>query len=115
MLAREDLVTFADLPGWRVIRRLGYVSGKAERPQNRLRSTFRSIGLLVGLAPAEFVSDAERLRGEALELLRVSADRSGANAVLALQFHVSESPDGACVVVAFGEAVRVARNAEPKA
>ena len=109
MLARENLVTFAEFPGRRIVRRFGYVSGQAEQPQNRLRSTFRSIGLLVGLAPVEFVSDAERLRAEALERLRERAERLGANAVLGLQFHVSERPDGSCVVIAFGEAVRVVR------
>lgn len=64
--------------------------------------------MLIGLAAGEFISDAEQLRTEALEALRRRADALGANAVVGLQFHVSESGDGSCKVVAFGRAVWVA-------
>jgi len=45
------------------------------------------------------------LRGEALEGIYQRANQVGANAVIGLSFHVSESPDGSCKIVAFGEAV----------
>lgn len=108
MIARVDVVTLDELEGYRTVRSLGYVSGIASRPRNRLRSTFRSLGMLIGLAAGEFISDAEQLRTEALEALRRRADALGANAVVGLQFHVSESGDGSCKVVAFGRAVLVA-------
>ena len=63
--------------------------------------------MLIGLSSAEFLSDAEQLRNDALEALRRRADAMGANAVLALQFFVSEGSDGSCEVVAFGRAVHV--------
>ena len=63
--------------------------------------------MLIGLAAGEFLGDAEQLRGEALEDLRRRADTLGANAVVGLQFFVSENPDGACKVVATGRAVLV--------
>lgn len=107
MIANENIVTFDRLDGYRTTRTFGYVSGAASRPRNRLRSTFRSLGMLIGLASAEFLSDAEQLRAEALEALRKRADALGANAVIGLQFFVSESEDGACEVVAFGQAVSV--------
>jgi uncharacterized protein YbjQ (UPF0145 family) len=107
MIARDDVVTFEQLDGFRTVRQFGYVSGIASRPRNRLRSTFRSLGMLIGLAASEFLSDAEQLRNEALEALRTSADALGANAVVGLQFHVSEGNDGSCKVVAFGQAVLV--------
>lgn len=105
MVAREDIVTFEELSGYRVIRRFGYVSGIASRPRNRFRSTFRSLGMLIGVSPNEFLTDAEHLRAEALDGLHKRADTCGANAVIGLSFHVSEGPDGSCKVVAFGEAV----------
>lgn len=108
MIARDDVVTFEELEGYRTVRLFGYVSGIASRPRNRLRSTFRSLGMLIGLAASEFLSDAEQLRNEALEALRHRADALGANAVVGLQFHVSEGNDGSCKVVAFGQAVLVA-------
>ncbi|HTX58102.1 MAG TPA: heavy metal-binding domain-containing protein [Verrucomicrobiae bacterium] len=113
MIARDDVVTFDEIDGYATVRTFGYVSGIATRPRNRLRSTFRSLGMLIGLAAGEFLSDAEQLRNEALENLRKRADGLGANAVVALQFYVSESPDGSCKVVAFGQAVLVAKEAAP--
>lgn len=61
--------------------------------------------MLIGLAGTEFLSDAEQLRSEALEALRRRADSLGADAVIGLQFYVSEGGDGSCQVVAFGKAV----------
>jgi uncharacterized protein YbjQ (UPF0145 family) len=107
MIARDDVVTFDRLEGYRTVRSFGHVSGTASRPRNRLRSTFRSLGMLIGLASSEFLSDAEQLRNEALEALRRRADAMGANAVIGLQFFVSEESDGSCEVVAFGNAVAV--------
>jgi uncharacterized protein YbjQ (UPF0145 family) len=109
MIARDDVVTFDDLDGDRTVRHLGQVSGGASRPRNRLRSTFRSLGMLIGLASAEFLSDAEQLRGDALEELRRRAETMGANAVIGVQFFVSEGSDGSCEVVAFGRAVSVSK------
>lgn len=100
-----NLVTFEELHGYRTVRDFGYISGSASRPRNRLRSTFRSLGMLIGLAGTEFLSDAEQLRAEALEGLRRRADSLGADAVIGLQFYVSEGGDGSCQVVAFGKAV----------
>jgi uncharacterized protein YbjQ (UPF0145 family) len=107
MIQPKDVVTFDELDGYAIVRRFGYVSGIATRPRNRLRSTFRSLGMLIGVAPNEFLSDAEHLRGEALDALYRRADATGANAVIGLSFHVSEGTDGSCKVVAFGEAVLV--------
>jgi uncharacterized protein YbjQ (UPF0145 family) len=100
-----NLVTFEELEGYRTVQNFGYVSGSASRPRNRLRATFRSLGMLIGLAATEFLSDAEQLRGEALEALRRRAESLGANAVIGLQFYVTEGADGSCKVVAFGKAV----------
>lgn len=111
MVAPNDVVTFEDLTGFRIVRRLGYVSGIAARPRNRLRATFRSLGMLIGMSAGEFLSDAEHLRAEALTALTKRADSLGANAVIGARFYVSESSDGACKVVAFGEAVVVVAEA----
>lgn len=105
MISRDDVVTFEQLDGCGAVRRLGSVSGTASRPRNRLRATFRSLGMLVGLAALEFVGDAEQLRGEALDALRGRAEDLGADAVIGLRFLVSEGDDGSCEVTASGEAV----------
>lgn len=108
MIARENLVTL-DLPdGYRVLSSLGRVSGAASRPHNMLRDTFRSIGVLIGLAPIEYLTDAERAREEALETIRAKASRLGADAVIKIRFDAAEQQDGSTRVLAYGEAVRLA-------
>ena len=108
MIAPSDVVTFEDLEGFTILRRFGYVSGIASRPRNRLRATFRSLVMLIGMSSGEFLSDAEHLRNDALEGVYKRASALGANAVIGLSFHVSEGNDGSCKVVAFGEAVLTA-------
>jgi uncharacterized protein YbjQ (UPF0145 family) len=104
-LAPEAVTTFERVEGYRVVRSFGYVHGQASRPRNVLKQTFRSIGALIGLAPVEYLTDAERARTESLEALLHKAEAMGANGVMGLQFQASEGPDGATRVLAFGEAV----------
>jgi uncharacterized protein YbjQ (UPF0145 family) len=105
----RNLVTFEDLVGYQAVRSFGYISGTASRTRNRLRSTFRSLGMLIGLAGSELLSDAEQLRAEALEALRRRANSLGADAVIGLQFYVTEGGDGSCQVVASGKAVSLCK------
>jgi uncharacterized protein YbjQ (UPF0145 family) len=104
-IAPEAVTTFERVEGYRVLRSFGYVHGQASRPRNVLKQTFRSIGALIGLAPVEYLTDAERARNESLEALLRKAETMGANGVLGLQFQASEGPDGSTRVLAFGEAV----------
>lgn len=108
MIARENLVTLDAPDGFRVLTSLGRVSGSATRPHNMLRATFRSIGAFIGLAPIEYLTDAERAREEALQELCAGAAAVGADAVIKIRFEAVELDDGATRVLAFGEAVRLA-------
>jgi uncharacterized protein YbjQ (UPF0145 family) len=104
-IAPEAVTTFERVEGYRVLRSFGYVYGQASRPRNVLKQTFRSIGAMIGLAPIEYLTDAERARSDSLEALLRKAETMGANGVMGLQFQASEGPDGATRVLAFGEAV----------
>ncbi len=108
MFAKENLVTLDGADGFRVLRSLGTVSGVATRPHSMLRATFRSIGALMGLAPIEYLTDAERAREEALEALRSKAAALGADAVIKVRFEAFEQPDGSTQVAVYGQAVRLA-------
>jgi uncharacterized protein YbjQ (UPF0145 family) len=114
-LAPDAVTTFERVEGCRVVRSFGYAYGQASRPRNVLRQTFRSIGALIGLAPVEYLTDAERTRAESLEELLRKAEGLGANGVIGLQFQASEGPDGATRVLAFGEAVLLEPAPLPKA
>ena len=100
-------MTLAPSDTARVVRKLGTVAGTATRPHNMLRATFRSIGAFIGLAPVEYLTDAERAREDALEELRRKAEAMGANAVVNLQFLADEGEDGTTKVTAYGDAVVV--------
>jgi len=108
MIAKENLVTLDAPDGFRVAGSLGDVSGSATRPHSMLRATFRSIGAFIGLAPIEYLTDAERAREEALEALRANASALGADAVIKIQFEALEDDGGITEVIARGEAVRLA-------
>jgi uncharacterized protein YbjQ (UPF0145 family) len=105
MIAPGAIVTFDRIDGFRVVKSFGYHYGQATRPRNLIRATFRSIGAFIGLAPMEYLTDAERARTEALGILVKKAEETGANGIIGLQFQASETPDGSTKVVAFGEAV----------
>jgi uncharacterized protein YbjQ (UPF0145 family) len=100
----ENVVTFEELPGYRPRRELGLVSGSASRSRNVLRSTFRSLGMLLGLAPVESLSEADELRAEALAAMKRCAEEAGANAVVGVQFRIAEEA-GTWTVTAFGRAI----------
>lgn len=108
MIAKENLVTLDAPAGFRVVSSLGRISGSAKRPRNMLRATFRSIGAFVGLAPIEYLTDAERAREEALEELAGKAGSLGADAVIKIRFDAVEEADGGTRVAVYGEAVRLA-------
>ena len=107
MIAKENLVTLDAPDGFCVAHSLGRVTGTASRPHSMLRATFRSIGAFIGLAPIEYLTDAERAREEALESLRSKASALGADAVIKIRFEAVEDEDGVTAVAAHGEAVRL--------
>lgn len=104
MIAPEAVVTFDRVDGFRVVRTLGYVQGAAVRPRDVLREALRGIGLLVGLAPMEYLTEAEKAREDSLAQMREEADAMGANGILNVQFQTSETSEGT-KVTCFGQAV----------
>ncbi len=105
MISPEAVVTFDRVDGYRIVKSFGYAYGQATRPRNVLRATFRSIGAFIGLAPIEYLTEAERARAESLASLIRKAEHLGANGIVGLQFQASEAADGSTRVLAFGEAV----------
>ncbi|GAC1657879.1 MAG: hypothetical protein NVS9B12_10230 [Vulcanimicrobiaceae bacterium] len=104
MVTRENVVTLGEVDGFRIVRVLGYAHGEASRPRDIVRSTFRSIGAFIGLAPIEYLTDAERAREDSLEQMRKHAEAMGANGVINVQFTTSEGGEGT-KVLSYGEAV----------
>ena len=85
MIAPESVVTFDELEGYQHRQALRLCFGyrvAAAQPAARDLSQPRDADRV---APGEFVSDAEQLRGEALEASTQRANQLGANAVIGLQ------------------------------
>lgn len=104
-----EVVTLNAPDAFRIERSLGHVTGMASLQTSMLRATFRTLGAFVGLAPIEYLTDAERVREDSLEDLRTKARALGADAVVGLQFRVTEERDGTTRVVALGDAVLLAK------
>jgi len=104
-IAPEAVVTFDRLDGFRVVTSFGIVRGEGIVPRNLIRATFRSIGSFIGLAPMDYLTDAERARSESIAALTSAAQRLGANGILNLHFDAGELGDGSTRVLAYGEAV----------
>jgi uncharacterized protein YbjQ (UPF0145 family) len=104
-IAPEAVVTFDRVDGFRVVKTFGLARGEGVVPRNLIRATFRSIGSFIGLAPLDYLTDAERARSESLAALMREAERMGANGIVNLRFDVGELGDGSTRVFAFGEAV----------
>lgn len=104
MIEPHAVVTLDHIEGFHVVKMLGYARGRATRPRDVLRATFRSIGAFIGLAAIEYLTDAERAREEALEMMRKHADALGANGIINVQFQTSEGGDGT-KVLCYGQAV----------
>ena len=105
MISPEAAVTFERAEGFTVVKSFGYAYGDASRPRNVWKATFRSLGAFIGLAPMDYLTDAERARSESLAALLARAEEMGANGILGLQFQAIEQADGSTRVLAFGEAV----------
>ncbi len=105
MTGLDAIVTFERAEGFCVVEKLGEARGEAVCQRNLLRSTFRTLGAFIGLGPLDYLTDAERVRGECIGALVAHAARLGANGVLGLRFEALEEGDGTTRVRAVGEAV----------
>ena len=97
--------TMNDVPGWRVDRVLGEVTGLTVRSRNvgaQIGAGFKSIvgGELRGLT-----KQLQQTRDEAVRRMVETAQGRGANAILAMRFDSNEVGSGYQEIVAYGTAV----------
>jgi uncharacterized protein YbjQ (UPF0145 family) len=107
MVPQENITTTFDLPGFRVVRRLGVVRGITVRS----RSVFGTIGAglqtIVGGNISLFTKLCEQTRAEAFEIMVRHASEIGANAILGMRYDATEVMNGVTEVLAYGTAVVV--------
>jgi uncharacterized protein YbjQ (UPF0145 family) len=101
------IVTTNDLPGYRVTRVLGEVSGLTVRTRHVGAQIGASLKALGGGELRGLTKQLTESRAEALERLREAASAAGANAVLAMRYDSNELVGTFQEILAYGTAVVV--------
>lgn len=98
------VVTTPSIPGYRVKRVIGIVSGVTARTRGVGGKFVAGVQSMLGGEVSAFTSEIEKARVEAMERLRSRARDLGANAVLGLDIETSEVFEGTVLISATGTA-----------
>ena len=106
MAEKEILVvTSPEIPGRKVVRTLGLVSGNTIRARHVGKEIMAGLRNLVGGDVIEYGKLLSESREQALDRMKAKAEKLGANAVISLQFQTSGIMGGAAEMMAYGTAV----------
>ena len=106
MAEKEILVvTSPEIPGRKVVRTLGLVSGNTIRARHVGKDIMAGLRNLVGGEVIEYGKLLSESREQALDRMKAKAEKLGANAVISLQFQTSVIRGGAAEMMAYGTAV----------
>jgi uncharacterized protein YbjQ (UPF0145 family) len=103
------IVTTPTIPGYRIVRVLGVVTGLTPRTRGVLGKFVAGIQSMVGGEVTAFTTELEKARMDALDRLRQKAVALGANAVVGVDLETSDIglQAGITVISATGTAVVV--------
>ena len=101
------VVTTPTVPGYRVKKVLGVVSGLTARTRGVGGKVIAGIQSVFGGEVSAFTSEMEKARIEAIERAEENARRIGGNAIVGLDVETSEVFEGVVVISATGTAVIV--------
>ena len=102
------VLTLPHFPGYRIVRVIGSVHGLTVRTRGVGGKISAGISGIFGGEVHSYTEECERSKAEALDRLRINAQRMGANAVIGADFETSDILAGtATVFSAYGTAVVV--------
>ncbi|MGC8983539.1 MAG: YbjQ family protein [Desulfurococcaceae archaeon] len=101
------LATTPTIPGYRIVKVLGIVTGISIRTRGALGRLAASLEAVFGGRGESYIGELKKAREEAVEDLVREALALGANAVVGVDFETSEILEGFIVVTATGTAVVV--------
>ena len=101
------LATTENLPGYRIVRVIGIVSGSVVMAKHLGRDILAALRNIVGGEVKEYTELLAQARNIAIERLIERAKSMGANAVIGLRFSTSAITSGAAEILAYGTAVVV--------
>ena len=99
------ITTIPQIPGYRVKRVIGVVTGMSIRTRGMLGRLFAGLEALVGGRSETYISELKKARMEALRDLEDTARAMGANAVIGVDFETTEILEGFIMITATGTAV----------
>jgi len=99
------------VPGCRIVRYLGLVSGNTIRAKHLGRDIMASLKNLVGGELKGYTELLSEARQQAVDRMVEQAQQLGANAVVNVRFTTSSVMQGAAELFAYGTAVEVAQEA----
>lgn len=99
------IVTTPMVPGYRVTKVLGVVTGLTARTRGVGGQFVAGIQSLVGGEVSAFTSEIEKARGEAIQRIVAKAQSLGANAIIGLDMETSGILQGTVLISATGTAV----------
>ncbi len=101
------VVTTPELPGYKVKKVLGIVTGLTARTRGVGGKIIAGIQGMVGGEVSVYTNEMMKARHEALERMIENAKEMGGNAVLGVDFETSEVFQGVVLIAAVGTAVVV--------
>jgi len=109
---QDAMVTTAlSLPGYKIVRTLGVVRGLTVRSRSIIGNFFGGIQSIFGGNITIYTNLCEQAREETYRLMCEHAEKSGANAIIAVRYDATELMAGLTEVLCYGTAVVVARDA----
>jgi len=99
------IVTTPNVPGYRIKKVLGVVTGLTPRTRGVGGKFVAGIQSMLGGEVSAFTSELEKARIEAMERAKENARRMGANAIVGLDIETSEVFEGVVVISVTGTAV----------
>ena len=106
-MAEQEIlvVTSPEIPGRKIVRTLGLVSGNTIRARHVGKDIMAGLRNLVGGEVTEYAKLLSESREQALDRMKATAEKLGSNAVISLQFQTSVIMGGAAEMMAYGTAV----------
>ncbi|MEM1508619.1 MAG: YbjQ family protein [Thermofilaceae archaeon] len=99
------LSTTHTLPGYKIVRNLGIVTGISIRTRGMLGRFIAGIEAMVGGRSESYIAELKKAREEAIQDMVAAASRLGANAIIGIDFETSEVLEGFIMITATGTAV----------
>ena len=101
------VTTTSEIPGYRIIKVLGVVSGSTVRAKHIGKDIVAALRHIVGGELKEYTEMLKEAREQALRRMIEEAKKLGADAVVNVRFMTSAIASGAAEILAYGTAVKI--------